>query len=181
MSKDISLTTASLLGGFLENASSGNEEKKGEITDNRKIALSVSVLVLVATATAAVLVIRILPSTVRVTTPGLAVLDSTCTIAQTNLSFPDIDASPGATSQLAICIKNTGNVGFYILKGTANSITFTGLSTGLSGDWATQQTLPAQLGVGQTMDATITLTNDGSALGTLTFTTVFTGFDSASA
>ncbi len=146
-----------------------------------KILLALAlVVVAVGVAAAAVRIQKPLPSTVSiVTSPGLTVLDSSCNTVLNTISYSQVGASVGAASELSVCIKNTGNIAFYLVKGTSDSVTFDGLPAGLSGDWSATN-LPAQLIPGDTQTVTITLTNDGSAsAGLQSFTTVFTGYDSA--
>src|SRR6266702_51350 len=109
--------------------------------------------------------------------PGLSILDASCTTVQTSLAFPTLEATMGSTSLLIVCLKNMGNQPFYILKtGTANSVNYTSLPTGVSGDW-TAAPLPGLVSPGQTLTANLVITNDGAATaGTPTFTINFTAY-----
>ncbi len=147
-----------------------------------KLALALVLVVVGVGAVAASFIIqKPIPSTVNiVTSPGLSVLDSACNTVQTSLSYPDVGGSAGATSQLSVCVKNTGNTAFFLVKGVADSLTFADLPTGLSGDWSATNPLPVELNPTQTQVVTITLTNDGSAVAsTPSFTTVFIGYSTA--
>ncbi len=144
------------------------------------VLIAVMIVVAVGAGVAAVIIQIPLPSTVSiVTSPGLSVLDFSCTTILNSLSYPQIGATAGATSEITVCIKNTGNAAFYLVKGSSDSVTFDGLPAGISGDW-TAPIIPVQLNPGQTQTITIGLKNDGSATaGSQTFTTVFTGYESA--
>ncbi len=108
--------------------------------------------------------------------PGLSILDASCATVQTSLTFPSLEATMGSTSTLVVCLKNTGNQPFYILKTTANSVNYTSLPSGVSGDW-TAAPLPGLVNPGQTLTVYLVLTNDGTAIaGTPTFTINFTAY-----
>jgi len=155
--------------------------EKLEFGKERRIVLAIALAALViGVATAAVTILKQMPSTVNVvSSPGLTVLDPSCSTVLTTLLYPALPASSGATSSLTVCLMNAGNAAFYLVKGTSNSVTFAGLPAGLSGDWNASG-LPVLLNPGQTHTVTITLTNDGSAsAGSQSFTTIFTGYDQA--
>ncbi len=109
--------------------------------------------------------------------PGLSILDAACTTVQTSLTFPLLEATMGSTSNLEVCLKNTGNQPFYILKtDTANSVNYTSLPTGVSGDW-TAAPIPKLVNPGQMLIANLILTNDGTAIaGTPPITISFTAY-----
>jgi len=109
--------------------------------------------------------------------PGLSILDAPCTTVQTSLTFPLLEATMGSTSNLVVCLKNTGSQPFYILKtDEANSVNYTVLPSGVSGDWIAAP-LPKLVNPGQTLIANLILTNDGTAIaGTPAFTISFTAY-----
>ncbi len=140
----------------------------------------VAVAAIVGGAIGAVLIMKTLPGNVSVlSSPGLSVLDSGCGTALTNLSFPSLAGSAGATSQLSVCLKNTGNQAFFIVKTTAaDSVAFASLPSGVTADW-TSTGLPVSLGPGQILMVALTLTNTGSAIpGNPSFNVTFNAFNS---
>jgi archaellum component FlaG (FlaF/FlaG flagellin family) len=108
--------------------------------------------------------------------PGLSVLDSACSAALNNISFPSLAAARGSTS-LTVCVKNTGGATFY-LESNSQSVSFSGLASGVTG--TSSLTSAQQLAPGATDPIILTLTNDGSAApGAFAFTLTFTGYSTS--
>jgi len=108
--------------------------------------------------------------------PGLTVLDSACSAALNSISFPPLGATRGSTN-LTVCVKNTGGATFY-LESNPQSVSFSGLPSGVTG--TSSLTSAQQLAPGATDPIILTLTNDGSAAsGAFAFTVTFTGYSTS--
>ena len=108
--------------------------------------------------------------------PGLSVLDSSCSTPLTTISFSSLGAAPGSTISLTVCLRNTGNQAFY-LESSPPSVSFSGLPSGVTG---ASSLTPQQLAPGTTIAITLSLTNDGSAAsGSFAFTVSFRGYSTS--
>src|SRR6266540_6562239 len=71
------------------------------------------------------------------TSPGLSVLDNSCNAVLTSLSFPPQAGVGGSTSSLTVCVKNTGNVQFYLVSNAnSQSVSFSSLPLNITGSFS---------------------------------------------
>jgi hypothetical protein len=114
--------------------------------------------------------------------PGLSVLDSACSNPLSSLPFSSLGAAKGSTTNLAVCVRNTGNQAFYLdanpTISTLPSVSFSGLPSGVTG--TSSLTTPQLLAPEATDVITLTLANDGIATpGPFPFTVTFTGYSTS--
>ena len=145
------------------------------------VLLLLYVALTVTTAYASIVASKALTAnvTIQSATPGLTVLDSpNCSVELTSIAFPSLGPNPNDNSGVFVCIKNTGNVNFWLLQNPP-SIIFSGLPPGV----ATQGGTFSQFQLGPSaalLGVTLLLQNDGTApAGSITFTITFRGYSTS--